>query len=284
MIENLFISAGVMKGGTTWLYSQLRNHKDIYFTPEKEIHYFANINGIEDQLNHQTRIAKFKEKIRPIQYLKSDDLVKGMDEYAWYAEYARPSTLNDAWYESLFRFSAGRRYCADFSNLYAQLDDAGWEHIRRVAKNTRVIYTIRDPLKRIWSHYKFHMFWIGRGDEVISAGFGHFRDLVNQSYFWNNALYARNYETMRRNLDDDSLALFYFEDFRKDPVEMLNRICRFLDIEEIPFDKKKIEERVNATADYSFPVEWMDYVKEKLKPEVERMKELGIYHDEWSDT
>jgi len=42
MINNLFLSVGAMKAGTTWLYKQLQYHPEIYFTPEKEIHYFAN--------------------------------------------------------------------------------------------------------------------------------------------------------------------------------------------------------------------------------------------------
>lgn len=56
MIENLFLSVGAMKVGTTWLYGQLKDHPDIHFTPEKEIHYFANKVGIESQLSHVNRI------------------------------------------------------------------------------------------------------------------------------------------------------------------------------------------------------------------------------------
>eukprot|EP00493_Phyllostaurus_siculus_P000433 UN00435 len=36
MIDNLFLSVGAMKAGTTWLYEQLKNHPEIHFTPEKE--------------------------------------------------------------------------------------------------------------------------------------------------------------------------------------------------------------------------------------------------------
>jgi hypothetical protein len=40
LLDNLFIGAGAMKAGTTWLYSLLETHPEIYFSYEKEIHYF----------------------------------------------------------------------------------------------------------------------------------------------------------------------------------------------------------------------------------------------------
>lgn len=35
-----FIGIGTQKGGTTWLYHQLRQHPDIWMPLNKELHYF----------------------------------------------------------------------------------------------------------------------------------------------------------------------------------------------------------------------------------------------------
>lgn len=39
-----------MKAGTTWAYEKLRHHPQIHFSCEKEIHYFAYVAGVENQL------------------------------------------------------------------------------------------------------------------------------------------------------------------------------------------------------------------------------------------
>jgi len=35
-----FIGVGPEKTGTTWIYSQLKDHLDVYLTPAKERRYF----------------------------------------------------------------------------------------------------------------------------------------------------------------------------------------------------------------------------------------------------
>lgn len=80
-IENLFLSVGAMKAGTTWLYEQLKDHPEIYFTPRKEIHYLANTVGIENQTGHHRRLQQSK------QFMKE----KGI----WHNEWEDPTILSD---------------------------------------------------------------------------------------------------------------------------------------------------------------------------------------------
>ena len=40
-------------------------------------------------------------------------------------------------------------FCADFSNLYAHVEKPGWDRIRDMTETLRVIYTMRDPIKRL---------------------------------------------------------------------------------------------------------------------------------------
>jgi hypothetical protein len=83
MIENLFLSVGAMKAGTTWLYEQLKDHPEIYFTPEKEIHYFANKVGIENQLNHRNRILKLKDVMQKYANGNPKFISEHLDEISW---------------------------------------------------------------------------------------------------------------------------------------------------------------------------------------------------------
>ena len=283
MIENLFLSVGAMKAGTTWLYEQLKEHPDIYFTPEKEIHYFANVVGIEKQLNHRNRIIKLKEMMSSYAKGNPKFISENIDEIYWYSNYAHPKTISNEWYESLFSLNQDKMYNADFSNLYCQMDAEGWKNVRKVAKNIKVIYTLRDPLKRLWSHYKFHMKWINREDEALDAGFGHFKELLNQHWFWINADYTKNYKLLNENLDDSELMVLYFEDFREDPINMLSKIQTFLNIDSIPPQVEKLNKVVNTTKDFHLPEDWSKYMKQKLQPLCNEMKNINIWHEKWTD-
>lgn len=283
MIENLFLSVGAMKAGTTWLYEQLKDHPDIHFTPEKEIHYFANKIGIENQLSHLNRMLKLKDILGKTANGNPKFIAQNIEDICWYSEYARPNNISNDWYESLFRFNSGKKFCADFSNLYCQMGPEGWENVRKTAKDIKVIYTLRDPLERLWSHYKFHMKWVNREDEALDAGFENFKHLLGQHFFWINAEYAQNYELLKSSLNNDELMLLYFEDFRERPEEMLAKVQRFLDIEEIPANQEKLNKKVNKTKSFGMPDEWREYAVNQLTENKLKMKELGIWNPEWTE-
>lgn len=270
-----------MKAGTTWLYEQLKDHPEIYFTPEKEIHYFANKSGIENQLSHRNRVNKLKHILE--KYSKSNPvfILKNIDEIVWYTYYAKSREINNDWYERLFSQNKHKRFCADFSNLYCQMDRVGWANVHKVAKNIKVIYTLRDPLRRLWSHYKFHFKWIGKEDEVIKAGFEQFKDLLDKSWFWVNAEYGRNYKLIMQNLERNQVDLLYFEDFRENPLKKLMEIYRFIGVSEVSHNEASIYKRVNITKEFDMPTEWREYAVKKLAPLYNQMLSLGITHSSW---
>ncbi|MAE22140.1 MAG: hypothetical protein CMK92_06885 [Pseudomonas sp.] len=283
MIDNLFLSVGAMKAGTTWLYEQLKDHPEIYFTPEKEIHYFANKVGIENQLNHRNRILKLKDVLEKTAHGNPKFISGFLDEISWYSEYARTNEIDNEWYESLFRLNHNKKFCADFSNLYCQMGPSGWDNVRKVAKNIKVIYTLRDPLQRLWSHYKFHMKWVNREDEALDAGFENFKNLLNQNFFWVNAEYSKNYKLLKSALRDNELMLLYFEDFRDRPIQMLKEVQNFLGIEEITPDSQNVDKKVNKTKEFELPPEWLAHMQKKLAPEIEKIKQENIWYKNWQN-
>ncbi len=187
MLEKLLISPGAMKAGTTWLYEQLRTHPDIRFTPIKEIQYFSHINGLGHTLDHKQRLEKLDRVI-----------VKGGREgrVKWYTKYALPEELDDTWYCSLFGDVPQKVYCADFSNQYSLLPETSLEQIQKIAKDVKVIYTLRDPLARLWSHVKYHYKFVGKEDRVDNISVPEFNGIINKIWFWNNVDYVSNYDRL----------------------------------------------------------------------------------------
>lgn len=272
-----------MKAGTTWLYEQLKHHPEIYFTPEKEIHYFANKVGIENQLNHRNRILKLKAVMEKYAHGNPKFISEHLEEINWYSNYAYSKEISNEWYESLFAHNMDKKFCADFSNLYCQMGPDGWENVRKVAKNVKVIYTLRDPFERLWSHYKFHMKWVNREDEALDVGFDHFKALLDKSFFWVNAEYAKNYWLLKESVPHEDLMLLYFEDFRKDPVQKLLDVQAFLEIDKTQPETKDLDKKVNKTKSFELPDEWAEYMKVKLQPLCDEMKSVGIWHSSWMD-
>lgn len=281
MLKKLFLSVGAMKAGTTWLYEQLRDHPEIYFTPEKEIHYFANAIGIENQLNHRNRILKLKTLLEKTAKGNPTFIAQHLDEISWYVNYAKQREISNDWYARLFEDSANK-VCADFSNLYCQMGADGWDNVRKVSEQIRVIYTLRNPLDRIWSHYKFHLKWIGQEDAVLDKGFESFKELLEKPFFWNNARYGHNYRQLKGNLHEDELMVLYFDDFRQDADGMLNKVQGFLGVQLLPSNQAKKDSKINKTKDISMPQEWRDYAIEKLAPEIDDMRTEGVWHEEWN--
>lgn len=283
MINNLFLSVGAMKAGTTWLYEILKDHPDVKFTPEKEIHYFANKVGIENQLNFRNRTLKLKKVMQKYHNGNAKYISENLDEIAWYVKYANKGIIDNEWYISLFDNFPESKYFADFSNLYCQMDHKGWANVEKVSISNKVIYTLRDPLKRLWSHYKFHHKWVGKEDDVLDDGIELFKETLSKNWFINNADYAKNLMLLNESIHKDNLMVLYFEDFRDDPQQQADNIADFLNISPINIDIEVANKKVNATKDFKMPVEWEEYALEILRPLIATMKEHKIWHKKWND-
>ena len=280
MIDTLFLSVGAMKAGTTWLYEQLKDHPEIYFTPEKEIHYFANVTGLENQLSHRNRIIKLLGIMNRYAQQNPSFIASRVAEIEWYSHYAKKEELDDAWYVKLFE-NSGRAICADFSNLYCQMQTSGWDRVRRVCRRVKVVYTLRNPIERIWSHYKFHLKWTGQENLVLANGFEEYRRTLEKPFFWNNVRYATNIRRLRENLKERELKILYFEDFRAEPERLVEEVQDFVDVNKIPPNPSILNLKINSTNEIEMPNEWFGWTASLLHSEIADMKNEGIWHRNW---
>lgn len=267
LIDNLFLSVGAIKAGTTWLFSQLIDHPDIFFTREKEIHYFAHVHTPDKPLSPERRLARLKQIAQKIN--DKGNLERNRRIILWFGNYlAEP--VNDLWYVNLFCFRGRQKYCADFSNLYALLPDEGWEHVRRITRNVRVMYTMRDPLKRLWSHTRFHLQFTGRLDEINSWNRDDFKSFLNLPHVEVHTHYGDIVKRLKRNMSNDELRIYFFEEFRSDPEAMLRDVESFLDVKKKQFVPENLHNKVNSAAEIEMP----EYFGELCKPIVDRECEL----------
>jgi hypothetical protein len=243
--EKLFLGAGAMKAGTTWLYKLLSRHPDIYFTPEKEIHYFAQLHSDERPLSLDRRLSHFK---RFAANLKAEDYnfrwtKRRMD---WFDRWIR-EPLDDKWYAGLFKGIRPGQYAADFSNLTCLIDDEGWTHVKSITPHLRVLYIIRHPLERLWSHVKFHLQFTGRADELLRWSPADLEAFARERFIWQNGEYGQIVSRLKLNLRPDQLMISFFEDIHQEPVSWIHELCRFLQIPTAEQDRGETSKPVNTT-------------------------------------
>jgi len=252
LFGNLFLSAGAMKAGTTWLFAVLQRHPDLYFTPEKEIHYFYHryVNG--NVLNDRRRLKEARDR-----YILRFDPAKANIEYIrrnlhWVAQYLS-SPIDDFWYRGLFAYMRNETYGCDFSNLYAHLPAEAWSRISAQCDRLRVLYTLRHPVKRLWSHVRFQLQLSGDLGKLQTWSPEELRSFSRQPHIWDNAEYGRVLRSMSAGLAPEMLKVILYEDLHADHRKVLAEIEDFLDIARFDYPEALLSRRINESVKSPMP-------------------------------
>ena len=222
-----------MKAGTTWLYAALNRHPALHFTMEKELHYFYHRYVDDNHLSEQARL----QAVRNRYLLRFDPERANIDAVRanlhWITSYLdRP--VDDFWYRNLFQMRPHQTWACDFSNLSAHLPVHAWRRIVEKCDRLRVIYTLRDPLARLWSHTKFHMQLQGALDRLHDWGPADYDSFVRQPFIWDNGEYGQVLRRLQAGLPEECLQVMFYEDVHRDQRGALRGIERFLGLK--PFD------------------------------------------------
>lgn len=92
----------------------------------------------------------------------------------------------------------------------------------------KLIYIIRDPIKRVQSHY-MHNLMTGRATELPQV------EVREDPAYINRTRYFYQMEPYINRFTKDQILLLTLEDMASDPVFVLKKVARFLDIDETGF-------------------------------------------------
>ncbi len=202
---NLFI-VGAAKSGTTSIHQCLAQHKDVYAGPLKEPHYFAG--------------GHFNNA--PVEYKKS-------------------ITLNYESYINNYKNAGDARYLLDSSVHYIYFKDA-LQKIKEYNEDARIIIILRNPVERIFSHYKMIY---KKGQTTLD-----FKSFLQKPVdsLGIDLLKLGEYSPQLNNafsiFRKENILLLNFYDMAKDEKGTLKIITDFLDIE--PFGEDFTILRKNA--------------------------------------
>ena len=274
LIDRLFLGAGAMKAGTTWLYQVLDRHPALHFTPEKEIHYFYAAAVRPGVLSDRIRLTNVRDKYLRIDPDRSAPAAVRA-RLRWAAAYL-DGPVDDYWYRQLFAARPDGAWACDFSNYYALLPVEAWRRLADRTGTLRVLYTMRDPLKRLWSHVKFHLAVTGRTQDLDDWGPDRLRAFARQDFLWENAEYGAAVRRMRAGLPPDALRIAWHEEIHADERGFLAGIEDFLGIAPHAYPDRLLARKVNTTEDRPMP-DWLpDLFADDVRRIVAELRDEGL--------
>ncbi len=264
---NLFINAGAMKAGTTWLYWALRLNEDLYFALEKEVHYFHRKYIDASILNDTHRMSQVRTEYLAALQQPDVDIEKMRHYVQWLDVYLR-SPMDDAWYSDVIRPTNGQPWSCDFSNLYGHLPQWAWSDIAASCDTLRVLFMLRDPLHRLWSHLKFDLKFNGQLDQLQNWSPEQIDTYLRQPHLWTNAEYGQALQRITGALDASQFKAAFLPEVHTDALGFLRDIEAFVGVRPTEYPRWLLRDKVNQ----SDPMPMPDFFPDLFRTDVERIK------------
>jgi len=280
-----FVVIGVVRGGTTWLWENLRYHPDVWLSPVKEISYFdRRFPIVPEKLGDapvEPRSGKlFVERLKLFRWRRVGRYLRRATpaNLAWQWRFYR-CDLSDDWYRSLF-VSAGDRMAGDITPHYSALGDEGVAHLTGLLPRAKLVLILRDPIARDWSAAVHFLSRYGRrpvteiSDEEFLA---HFNDPDTRR----RGDYLPMLERWTRAVPSERLLIGFHDQLSSDPVGLFETVCRFLEIDP-DVRPPALERRINAAPRHPMPPHLHRYLAELHLPALEELAErFGPPVDRW---
>lgn len=263
----ILLCVGATKSGTTWLYDHLAAHPDCHLRAIKELHYFDTLaNGTFDR---QIKVqSAFEAKLRARLALAKSPAVtmaKHADVTQWLAV-LRQRALNLADYLAYLTGGRGdRRLVADITPAYALLPEETLRRMAGMASDVRVLYLMRDPVSRLWSHVRM----IARravqsADAVPDAAFALLDRILDGETTGavDRGDYISALTKLRAAVDPTRLKVMFQEEMLTGAG--LAALCAFLGIRTMPADFGK---RVHAGVDLAMREDQKARARALLRPQ-----------------
>ena len=273
VFDHLFLSVGAMKAGTTWLYDVMSRHPEVHFSHEKEIHYFYAQALRPGLLSDRARMRRAKG------YLAFDPEVSHpvtlQRRVRWAASWL-DGPVDDAWFNALFLHRGTARWIADFSNLNALLPANHWREIHARTRKLRVLYTLREPVDRLWSHVRFHLKMHGQSQLLenwtVDELFAH----IQQGDYLEHTDYVAAIARMRKGLPSECIHIDFFDRISTDPRGFVADIENFMEIDSQTIPDQIVSRVVNPSPPRPLP----DGLTERLEPfarsQRDGLKQMGF--------
>lgn len=215
-----FILAGSPKCGSTSLYYYLAEHPDIFMPKQKEIHYFTS------------------DKLKSLDQGPKDKTVNSF----------HIDKLKD--YNSQFVKAKDGQIIGEVSPSYINYPDISIPRIKKNLGNPKIIFLIRDPIKRAYSNY-LHLIREDREHLSFYEAIQNEQKRIDKRYsdFWYytfNSFYFNKIKAFDDSFDD--ILIITTEELKSNTIKTMLKVYEFLGLKE--FQPKNFEINYNAGGIY----------------------------------
>jgi len=218
-----FLIVGAARSGTTYLYSVLSGHSQVFMPAEKEPQFFCDYG----KLGRKT-IADGK-------------IVKNWQNY------------NIDQYSTLFQRAKREQIWGEASVDYLYEYQITIDNIKKIyqkdAEKLKIIIILRNPVDRIWSHYLFHY---TKNSDILSfskairsevIGLRLEAGLISNFDYVGYGLYADKVKAWQENFPH--IRIWIYEEFFNDLERYMLELTNFLSIE--TDDRLIVSKKVNSS-------------------------------------
>jgi len=215
------IGIGTQRSGSTWMWTNLIGHPDLFVPPYKEINYLS----LRGQVPHEKTLQVRRQKLAEVLAAHSRGVIGDPWVAEWFARFARSERNDDAWYASLYQGAPQGSIGVDFSPAYCTMDDAQVRRVKTLIPNARVIFVMRDPIDRAWSQLCL-LNSLGRSPGIASAQ--EFQRWCQSSSSARYHAYPAILARWRAVFGPDRVFVAHYEELKSGPLALLERLCGWL--------------------------------------------------------
>ena len=194
-----FVGIGSIRSGSTWLWENLRKHPSIAMPNTKELHFF----------NRQ-----WDKNYLPL-------LPRNTERKCRYASRFLPVRLLNP-----------KKCIGEISPAYAILPDEKKQVFHKWMPNAKLLFIIREPLARTWSHILRRC--TQTGEQVEQMSDEEIIGVIENTGIKKQSMYLENLQSWLTYYPQEQIHILCTEDCSTAPKETLQSIFRFLSIEENP--------------------------------------------------
>jgi hypothetical protein len=235
-----FLGIGAMRSGTTWLATQLHRHPQVQID-RKEIHFFD----------------------RTLRRLNPADSGRDLVDRLRYAARIRAR-------------SPRGRVRGEITPAYATLDEERVRRIQAWMPQVRIVFLMRDPVERTWSHARKHFPELF-GLPVEDVGRDELLAFFDSEGVVGRSDYASCIQRWTRVFPRDQMFIGFFDDVVERPEELLRDLFAFLGVDaETDLSPVTLRQTVGAARSADFPAWVRSELEARYAPQTSRLEALGI--------
>ncbi len=138
------------------------------------------------------------------------------------------------WYASFFDRAGDAAAVGEGSTTYSKLVQFphAAERVARDLPDAKLIYLVRHPLEQIASHYvvlRSHRIRVRETGATVSESFA--ESVRHVPVLIDTALYWKQISAYREHFPDERILILFFEDYKRDPADVLRRAFGFLGVD-----------------------------------------------------